>query len=127
MRHIKEAIKYVELPMPDLMDEMAAIEDKMNDANVALYGDPIKSKLDIGAPPTPATRVGWIVYEQRYSTSDPTQTHINSLAIAKEEFAPILSALTEIATVDIPALEAKLEGADAPYTPGRAIQMMRGN
>ena len=92
-----------------------------------LYGDNIKSKLDIGAPPTPAGRIGWITYEQKHSTADVTKTHRDSYAIAKEEFAPILDLLTEIATKDVPALESKLENADAPYTPGRAIQMMRGH
>ncbi len=127
MRHMKEAIKFVELPMPDLMTEIVDIENRINEANVLLNGDRIKSKLDIGAPPTPSGRLGWIVYEQRHSTSDPTETHKNSLSIAKEEFVPILNMLTEIATVAIPALEEKLENADAPYTPGRAIKMMRGN
>lgn len=127
MRHMKEAIKMVELPMPELMDDISAIENSIRDANVALYGDPIMSKLDMGAPPTPATRLGWIVYEQRHSTSDPTETHKSSFAIAKEEFGPILDKLTQIATEAIPALETKLENADAPYTPGRAINMMRGH
>jgi len=127
IKYMKEAIKYVELPLPDLMQEINKIEDRINDANVMLNGDPLKSKLDIGAPPSPAGRLGWIVYEQKYSTADPTITHKNSLIIAKEEFGPILDILTEIATVDIPALEQKLENADAPYTPGRAIQMMRRN
>ncbi|MEM9547878.1 MAG: glycosyl hydrolase [Bacteroidota bacterium] len=127
LKHIKEAIKYVELPLPSLMQEVSDIETQLNNANTALYGDQIKSKLDMGAPPSPASRIGWIVYEQRHSTSDPTETHKSSLAIAKVEFAPILVRLTEIATVAIPALEQKLENADAPYTPGRAIQMMRGN
>jgi photosystem II stability/assembly factor-like uncharacterized protein len=127
MRHMKEAIKYVELPLPELMGEIESIENRIKEANVLLNGDPIKSKLDMGAPPTPAGRMGWIVYEQKHSTSDPTETHKNSFAIAKEEFAPILDLLTNIATVAIPALEEKLENADAPYTPGRAIKMMRGN
>lgn len=127
LRHMKEAIKYVELPLPDLMQEINDIEKSIKEANVMLNGDPIKSKLDMGEPPTPSTRMGWIIYEQRYTTSDPTETHKNSFAIAKEEFKPILALLTEIATVAIPALEQKLENADAPYTPGRAIKMMRGN
>ena len=127
VNHMKEAIKFVELPLPDLMNDISTIEDKIKVANEALNGDPLKSKLDIDAPPTSTGRLGWILYEQRHSTSDPTQTHKNSLAIAKEDFAPILDMLTEIATRDIPALEKKLEDADAPYTPGRAIRMMNGN
>lgn len=127
LRHMKEAIKLVELPMPALMEEINAIEKEINDAQSLLYGDNEKSKLDIDAPPTPAGRMGWITYEQKYSTSDVTKTHRDSYEIAKEEFAPIMEKLTTIATVSIPQLEQKLEEADAPYTPGRAIQMMRGN
>ncbi len=127
IKHMKEAIKLVELPMPELMSDISAIEDKIKAASTLLYGDNLKSKLDIDAPPTPAGRMGWITYEQKHSTSDVTKTHRDSYAIAKEEFAPILDILTAIATNDILALEKKLESADAPYTPGRAIQMMRGN
>lgn len=127
LKHMKEAIILVELPMPALMDEISEIETQIKDANTQLYGDNIKSKLDIDAPPTPAVRMGWISYEQKHSTSDVTQTHISSFTIAKEEFGPILDMLMKIATETIPALEEKLEKADAPYTPGRAIQMMRKN
>lgn len=127
LSHMKEAIKLVELPMPELMGDISAIDDQIKAARTLLYGDDLKSKLDMGAPPTPAGRMGWITYEQKYSTSDVTKTHRDSYAIAKEEFAPILTMLNKIATTSIPALEKKLENADAPYTPGRAIQMMRGN
>jgi len=127
LSHMKEAIKLVELPMPELMADISAIDDQIKAARTLLYGDDLKSKLDMGAPPTPAGRMGWITYEQKYSTSDVTKTHRDSYAIAKEEFAPILTMLNKIATTSIPALEKKLENADAPYTPGRAIQMMRGN
>ncbi len=127
LKHMKEAIKLVELPIPALMDEISGIEDQIKAANTLLYGDNIKSKLDIGAPPAPAGRMGWISYEQKHSTSDVTETHKFSFGIAKEEFKPILDTLMNIATTAIPALEEKLEKADAPYTPGRAIQMLRRN
>ncbi|MEE9438261.1 MAG: glycosyl hydrolase [Saprospiraceae bacterium] len=127
LRHMKEAIKFVELPTPKLLAEINSINTRIKDATTLLNGDAIKSKLDIDEPPTPATRLGWIAYEQKHSTADPTQTHINSFKIAKEEFLPILKILKDIAMKAIPALEQKLENADAPYTPGRAIQMLRGN
>jgi len=127
VKHIKEAIKMVELPMPELMEDVTAIEKAIQNARTELYGDNIKTKLDMGAPPTPAGRLGWISYEQKHSTSDVTETHKMSFAIAKEEFGPILEQLTTIAEKMLPELEQKLENADAPYTPGRAIRMMRGN
>jgi len=93
LSHMKEAIKLVELPMPELMGDISAIDDQIKAARTLLYGDDLKSKLDMGAPPTPAGRMGWITYEQKYSTSDVTKTHRDSYAIAKEEFAPILKQL----------------------------------
>ena len=127
MRHIKKAIEMVEAPTADLMKPYLDLDSKLKELNVQMYGDRIKTKLDIDQPPTPAGRLGWIGYEQKYSTSEPTDTHRESLAIAKEEFTPILDALQKLATEDIEALESMLEKADAPYTPGRAIKMIQEN
>ena len=84
----------------------------------------MKTRLDIDQPPSPAGRLGWINYEQKYSTATPTGTHKMSLAIAKEEFEPILDVIRRLATQDLDALEQKLEDANAPYTPGRALKMI---
>lgn len=108
------------------MEQLLAAKDQLKEADVLLNGDPIKTKLDIDQPPSPASRVGWIRYEQRHSSAPVTTTHRSSLAIAKEEFKPILDMLTMVADKLVPALETALEKADAPYTPGRAIEMMRG-
>ena len=77
--------------------------------------------------PSPASRMGQIMYQQKYSTAAPTQTHIESFAIAKEEYQPIFDKLKAIAENDFPAMEKKLEKYKAPYTPGRALRMMNGN
>ena len=89
-----------------------------------LNGDPYKRTLDIDQGVTPAARIGWIEYEQGASTAAPTKTHMDSYAIAKEEFEPILNALKQLVSEDFEALEQMLEDADAPYTPGRAIKMI---
>ena len=70
------------------------------------------------------TRIGWINYEQKYSTSSPTETHKMSFNIAKEEFEPILNMIKQLVKTDIEELEQALEDADAPYTPGRALKMI---
>ncbi|NNE25904.1 MAG: hypothetical protein HKN09_03605, partial [Saprospiraceae bacterium] len=124
MRHIKEAINRVEEPVDGLMADYYALDAAMDDVSRALNGDNMKTRLDIDQPPSPAGRLGWINYEQKYSTSSPTGTHKMSLAIAKEEFEPILDIIRKLATEDLEALEQKLEDADAPYTPGRALKMI---
>lgn len=126
MRHIRVAIQRVEEPMSKMTSLADDIETNLTELNRQLNGDPVKSKLDIDEPMPPASRIGWITYEQKYSTSAPTKTHRTSLEIAREEFAPILDGLQKLANEKVPALEAMLEQADAPYTPGRAIRMMNG-
>jgi hypothetical protein len=124
MRHIKEAIKLVEQPVDELLDNYYSLKMKIDDVSRVLGGDNIKTRLDIDQPPSPASRLGWINYEQKYSTSTPTGTHRMSLAIAKEEFEPILERIKAMATKEMDALEQKLEDFGAPYTPGRAMKMI---
>ncbi len=122
IRYIKEAIKLAEDSGETLMIQLKNIEDKIRDINIAMDGDRVKSRLDIDQPPTPAGRIGWLVYEQKYSTAAPTQTHMDSYSIAKEEFAPIENEIIKLYKEDIIALEKMLEAAGAPYTPGRVMK-----
>lgn len=126
MKHMRVAIERVEAPMEKMTSLADEIEREITSYSRELNGDPIKSKLDIDQPMTPSSRVGWIEYEQKYSTSTPTKTHREGLEIASEEFVPILDGLQRLAEKKIPVLEAMLEQADAPYTPGRGIKMMNG-
>ena len=127
MKHIKEAIKRAETPMDALYSDYYNLNQKLKEVRTKMYGDGIKSTLDMDQPPSPFGRIGWIEYEQKYSTSNPTETHKMSYAIAKEEFKPLLEELQELVENDLLALEKKLEESDAPYTPGRAIQMIQNN
>ena len=52
------------------------------------------------------------------SASAPTQTSRDAYAIAAEEFAPVLEKLRQ-ADKDLASLEARMEAAGAPWTPGR--------
>ncbi|MEM9992470.1 MAG: hypothetical protein AAF738_11960, partial [Bacteroidota bacterium] len=127
LQYIQAAIKLAEIPSEELLADANTIATKLTDLRRQLFGDELKRQLDIDQIPSPMTRIGWIDYEQKYSMAAPTKTHRMSFDIAKKEFQPILNALQTLATQDMPVLEQKLEEADAPYTPGRAIKMMQGN
>jgi hypothetical protein len=90
--------------------------------NIELYGDPIKRKLDISQPQNPATRIGNISYEQKYSTSNPTTTHQRSYAIAKREIDAIKVKVEKLFNEDLKDLESKLINLGVPYTPGRGYK-----
>ncbi|MEL6989712.1 MAG: hypothetical protein AAGK97_18025, partial [Bacteroidota bacterium] len=126
MRYIKEAVKVMDEPIAGVLEPIKNIEDQMRNISTLMNGDRILSRLDIDQKPSPNQRLGMIRYEQKYSTAEPTKTHIESLAIAKEEFEPIYALLKKVATQELPALEDLLEKYKAPYTPGRALKMMQG-
>lgn len=122
LKYIKSAIKRSELPYADLSKSVMEIENKLNDVSVALYGDPVKNKLDISQVQNPASRVGKMSYEQKYSTSSPTKTHRDSYIIAEEQISALKKRAEAIYNVDVKQLEEKLIKAGAPYTPGRGYE-----
>lgn len=122
MKHIKEAVKLVDAPLAELNDKVIALDNQLRDVRTMMYGDRVKSRLDIDEPPSPYNRMGSIEYEQKYSTSAPTKTHMDSYEIAKEEFQPIQELVKKLYTEDMVALEELLKELGAPYTPGRVLE-----
>ena len=53
------------------------------------------------------------------TTSAPTQTHREALAIAERDFAGVRTRLREAVDVDLAAIEKQLDALGAPWTPGR--------
>jgi hypothetical protein len=75
------------------------------------FGDP--------GPVSIARRISVAFTGNRYSTYGPTPTHRASLEIAEEGLGQLTSELQRIRSVDFPALEARLDEARVPWTPGR--------
>jgi len=122
MKYIKEAAKLALTSPADLQAPILALDEKLRTASNLMYGDRLKSRLDMDQIPSPASRVGGIRWEQGNTTSDPTGTHKMSLEIAKEEFLPIQSMVEEMYTKDVKELEDLLKSVGAPYTPGRVLK-----
>ena len=119
LKHIKKALQRAELPVGNFSKTVVEIENKIRAINHGLYGDPVKRRLDIDQPQNPMFRLGVISFEQKYTTSTPTQTHRDSYAIAKREIAAAKKALEELYNVEVKQLEEALLQAGVPYTPGR--------
>ncbi len=119
LRHIDKAIMNMDGPLDELYTMVASVKSKSREITTMMNGDRIKSRLDIDQPPTPGGRLGWITYEQKYSTADVTETHKMSFKIAKEEFIPIQQSVLNLVNIDLKNLEKKLKEMGAPYTPGR--------
>ena len=122
IRYMKAAIKRVEQPLGRFSTTLKNIESQLDEVQVAMYGDPVKRRLDMGQPPSPASRIGSIGWQQKYSTATPTKTHRDSYAIAKEAIVKIKADMERLFNQDIKALEKQLIDAGAPYTPGRGYE-----
>ena len=118
MRYIKVAIDKAPVSQQQLTRLYLEIEQDIKDIEDKLNGDRIASRLDIGKTPPVSSRLGSLVFEQLHSTSKPTQTHIDSYNIAKEEFEPIYRKAKSLLDTKVRALRSQLKASGAPYTPG---------
>ncbi|HLF62232.1 MAG TPA: hypothetical protein VI603_00660 [Saprospiraceae bacterium] len=123
--HIRKAISRIEESSDALMADVRYIEAELRDIRKDLQGDGVAATLDIWTPPSVSSRVGFIVYEQKYSTSAPTGTHRASLQIAEDEFRPLLERLRIVADQKMVSLREKLKSAAAPYTPNALPEIIR--
>lgn len=117
LNHIRKAITQMEDLEETWLGEVILIENKLENIQRKLSGDPLKYRLDMDPSPSMSDRIGRILYENKYSSSEPTGTHIRSLEIAQEELTAILPELQEVLKKDLVQLRIKLQKAGAPYTP----------
>ena len=86
-----------------------------------LYGDRIRQRRNESTAPSIRSRVGRVVGGHWDTRQQPTATHRRNLEIAQEAFAVFSQDLTRVIEGDLVQLEADLEAAGAPWTPGRRL------
>ena len=95
------------------------IEEDLEDVLVKLRGDKTLKKRWQPKPPSIVERVDLVVRGLWSTTSAPTGTQRDGYAHAAEAFAVELERLRELMEERLERLEATLEAAGAPWTPGR--------
>jgi len=97
-----------------LEEQLAALRERLvGSRRRGRTGDPglvsIKGRIDVADQGT------------RNATYGPTATHIMSYEFALTEFTALSDELAHLLKTDLPALEAKLDAAGLPWTPGRLV------
>ena len=110
----------LERSLHDTIDGLVA---RLADLRTALAGDRTVSSRNEPTTPGISSRISRVLWGSREVTSEPTAEQRRSLAIAGEQFGPVLAELTALVERDLPALEARLDQAGAPWTPGRVPQL----
>ena len=106
-----------------LSEKLNALEDKLESISIALFGDPLKSQLEIDQSPSLTNRINTAIYSGNSSFSDPTQTAKMVKEIAQERLTPVIASMKEILSRDIPEIDQMLNQAQAPWTPGRILEI----
>ena len=117
--HLKKALTDTPNADPKLQQRLRDAETRLKDIVVALSGDATVAKRNEPTPPSIVDRVQQIVYGQWYATADATATHRRNYDIAAKQFAPVLSDLRQLVSVELKEIDDAAELAGAPWTPGR--------
>ncbi len=119
--HLERALSNTAADSDDLRARLRAIEVELLGLRTALEGDTTVSSRFEPVSPSIVQRVQRVLGAQWTSTSAATATHRRTYVVAARAFAPVLGALRVVLEKDLPALEAELEAAGAPWTPGRRL------
>ena len=119
LTHITEAIRQTPGVDEALLLEVREIESRLKGVLVELRGDPTLGERVEPAGPSIRGRVGNVVDSQWHVTSPPTRTERDAYRYAGEAFSKVLEDFRTLVETDLSNLEAKLEAAGAPWTPGR--------
>ncbi len=120
-RYMRAAL--VETPRvdPALFAELDEAEAVLTRIQTRLNGDRTRQRLNEPAVPSISSRVGRVVGGHWNTRQMPTATHRRNLEIARSDFAEMRQVLVELIETTLPELEAALEAAGAPWTPGRRL------
>ncbi len=121
IEHMKQAILDTPGASPELLSQARDIELRLKDVQKKLEGDPVARRLREPQTPSIVGRISKIADGSWKSTYGPTETHRQSLEVATEEFAEASAQLRRLTETDVKQLEAALEQAGAPWTPGRSV------
>jgi photosystem II stability/assembly factor-like uncharacterized protein len=119
LKVVKKALDDTPGADPGLGVETRRIEKALDDLLVGLRGDRVMRERDEPTPMSTVERIEAIVGTQWSATVAPTGTSQDAYAIAAEAFDKQLAALRTLVETDLRALEAAMEKAGAPWTPGR--------
>jgi len=118
LAYVRKALLDTPAADPELLAETRALEQRLNQLFVKLRGDQTRGKYHEPTLPSIRQRVDEVTGHW-YTTSASTLTMHDAYRYAASEFEGVLAGLRTLIEDDLVNLEAKLEQAGGPWTPGR--------
>ena len=119
LRFMRAALLETPRADPSLFTRMDELGASLRALQTRLSGDPIRGRLNEPSVPSINARAGRVFGRVTSTRMPPTATQRTSLEIAQRDFGQLRPELTSLLEGDLAQLEADLEAAGAPWTPGR--------
>jgi photosystem II stability/assembly factor-like uncharacterized protein len=121
LESIKKALMRSTVGDTGLDDRARALLRRVQDLHETFDGNERRARFGDPGPATISSRLGMVGFGNTFSTYGPTAMHRRQLDIVKEEFEELAASVDEIVSVELPALEADLDAAGVPWSPGRGV------
>jgi hypothetical protein len=116
---MQRAVRQTPAADPALLGRLDALARRVADVLVEIRGDASRERRSIPTPLSLEARVDLIADALPYTTAPPTATQRDSQAVAEAAADRVLAELRALSEDELPAIDAELERAGAPWTPGR--------
>ena len=121
LKFIKKALVDAPQADPKLSEAARAVEKRLLDQLVVLFGDRTRARRSEPTAPSLMDRVS----AQLDATGPITVTARRGYDIAADGFEKLLEEMRATIEVDLRKLQAELEAAGAPWTPGRGVPVWK--
>jgi len=118
VRYIRKALDETEGADPKLIASVNTIDNELHTIDRQLNGDIAIARRNEPTSPSIIDRISTAV-NGLLTTSPPTQTHRDQLALAEADFVPLLDKLRTVVEVDLANVEKQMNILGSPWTPGR--------
>ena len=121
LRHLRAALLGTPGAEPSVFARLDSLSGRLADISLRLNGDPARSRLDESQVPSIRQRVGSVINGHWGTRQPPTATQRNNVEVAAAAFEVLGGELRALIDQDLARVEAELEAAGAPWTPGRRL------
>lgn len=122
LRHMRAALVQTPRADPGLFTRMDSVTQALAALDLELNGDPARARLNESTSPSISGRVGQVMAGHWETRQMPTATQRRDIEIASSAFETLVRALNALIEGAVARLEADLEAAGAPWTPGRRLR-----
>jgi hypothetical protein len=127
IEYLEKALARSKTAPGDLDTELEALKQRLYEVDHALSGNRSIQNMGEASSPTISRRLRTASSSDGRSDYGPTAMHRRNFEIASQEFSALEPKLRQLLEVDLPALEAKMEEAGVPWSPGRPLPEVRHN